>query len=48
MRCRNCGETELAVTEHHVHLSTGQVVEMALCESCRYRFVTADWVNAVI
>lgn len=45
--CGNCGEP-LPVRRHHVYLSTGEVVEVALCEGCRHKFATADWVEAVV
>ncbi|WP_255190603.1 hypothetical protein [Natronobeatus ordinarius] len=47
MTCTNCG-ANLPIRRYHLHLSTGEVVELALCEGCRYKFVTADWVKAVI
>ena len=45
--CSNCGEEEYPIERYHVHLSTGQVIEIELCEGCRYKFVTAGWVNFV-
>ncbi|GEM_PF-1019538 len=45
--CVNCGES-VPTDRYHVHLSTDEVVEVALCESCRYKFVTAEWVRAVV
>ncbi|WP_458208150.1 hypothetical protein [Haladaptatus sp. NG-SE-30] len=45
--CYNC-EEDLPVQRYHVHLSTGEVLELVLCEGCRYKFVTSDWVAAVI
>ncbi|MDQ2050402.1 hypothetical protein RBH26_07870 [Natronolimnohabitans sp. A-GB9] len=45
--CVNCGE-ELPVRRYHVHLTTEQAVVLELCEGCRYKFVTADWVTAVV
>ncbi|MBX0296197.1 hypothetical protein [Haloarcula nitratireducens] len=47
MTCANCGQ-EIAARRYHVHLSTGEAMEIALCESCRHKFVTADWVTAVV
>lgn len=47
MACTNCGE-DVPAERYHVYLSTGQVVELPLCEGCRYKFVTADWVHAVV
>ena len=47
MTCTNCG-SDLSIQRYHLHLSTDEVVELALCEGCRYRFVTADWVRAVV
>ncbi|ELY95040.1 hypothetical protein C483_01711 [Natrialba hulunbeirensis JCM 10989] len=46
--CANCGDDRLPVQWCHVYLSTDEVVEVALCEGCRYRFVTAEWVEAVV
>ncbi|ELY45095.1 hypothetical protein C495_09140 [Natronorubrum sulfidifaciens JCM 14089] len=48
MTCTNCGATEYPIERYHVHLSTGQVVEFTLCEGCRHKFVTAEWVEAVV
>ena len=45
--CINCG-ADLPARQYHVHLETDQVVELELCEGCRYKFVTADWVKAVV
>ena len=46
--CANCGEDAVAVRRRHVYLSTDEVVELELCEGCRYKFVTAEWVAAVV
>lgn len=48
MACSNCGEAEFPVERYHVHLAAGQVLELELCEGCRHKFVTADWVEFVI
>lgn len=45
--CANCGE-DLPTQRYHVYLSTGQVLEIELCEGCRHKYVTADWVDAVV
>ena len=45
--CANCG-ADLPAHRYHIHLSTGQVLEIVLCEGCRHKYVTADWVDAVI
>lgn len=45
--CANCGEAD-PVQQYHVHLERGEVVEVELCEGCRHKFVTADWVRAVV
>ena len=47
MRCANCQESR-PVRRYHVYLATEEVVELNLCEGCRYRFVTAEWVTAVV
>lgn len=47
MRCANCGDA-VPVRQYHVYLATDEVVELSLCEGCRYKFVTADWVTAVV
>lgn len=36
------------VDRRHVHLDSGQVVEIQLCEGCRHKFVTSDWVEFVL
>lgn len=46
--CANCGENALPVHRCHVYLATDEVVEVDLCEGCRYKFVTAEWVEAVV
>lgn len=46
--CSNCGVEEYSVEQYHVHLDSGRVLEMELCEGCRSKFVTADWVEAVL
>lgn len=48
MRCTNCGANEYPVQQYHVHLATDQVVEVRLCEGCRHKFVSSDWVEFVI
>ncbi|ELY62467.1 hypothetical protein C490_17933 [Natronobacterium gregoryi SP2] len=45
--CANC-EEELPSRRYHVHLSTDDAVELPLCEGCRYKFVTAEWVDTVV
>lgn len=45
--CANCEEV-LPVEQYHVHLSSGEVLEIVLCDGCRYKFATADWVEAVL
>lgn len=45
--CVNCGEPG-RVRRYHIYLSTEDVVELSLCEGCRYKFVTSEWVRAVI
>ena len=45
--CENCGDRNPA-RQHHLHLANREVVELALCEHCRHRFVVADWVRAVV
>ncbi|EMA41791.1 hypothetical protein [Halobiforma nitratireducens] len=45
--CTNC-RARAPSRQYHVHLSTAEVVEISLCEGCRYKFVTADWVDAVV
>lgn len=47
MTCDNC-EEDLPIQRHHVYLSSNEVVELDLCEGCRHKFVTADWVAAVV
>jgi len=47
MTCANCGK-DLPVQKYDIHLSTDEVVELALCEGCRHKFVTSDWVTAVV
>ena len=47
MACVNCGE-DLPAERYHVYLPSNEVVELALCEGCRHKLVTADWVSAVI
>ncbi|WP_154660555.1 hypothetical protein [Halopiger goleimassiliensis] len=46
--CANCGVRVDTVSRHHVYLETDEVVELELCEGCRYKFVTAEWVTAVV
>ncbi|AXR78011.1 hypothetical protein [Natrarchaeobaculum sulfurireducens] len=46
--CANCGHDTSGTRWHHVYLSTDEVVELSLCEGCRYKFVTAEWVTAVV
>ncbi|WP_195893003.1 hypothetical protein [Halopiger djelfimassiliensis] len=46
--CANCGDETLPVSRYHIYLSTDEVIEVVLCEGCRYKFATADWVNAVV
>ncbi len=48
MDCRNCESATGAVEAYHLHLWTGRVLEIALCEGCRRKFVTAEWVDAVV
>lgn len=48
MACTNCAEKEYPVDRYHVHLSTGRVIEIDLCEGCRHKFVIADWVEFVV
>ncbi len=48
MACRNCESTAGPTEEYQLHLSTGQVLTITLCEGCRREFVTAEWVDAVI
>ncbi|EMA27407.1 hypothetical protein [Natronobacterium lacisalsi] len=45
--CANCG-SRVPARRYHVHLSSAEVLELPLCEGCRYKFVTADWVDAVV
>lgn len=45
--CANCAEP-LPAHRCHIHLATGEVLEIVLCDGCRDKFVTADWVDAVI
>ncbi|MBX0324406.1 hypothetical protein EGH21_15360 [Halomicroarcula sp. F13] len=47
VHCANCDE-DLPTQRYHVHLATGEVMEMELCEGCRHKFVTAEWVSAVV
>ncbi|MDS0477076.1 hypothetical protein [Natrinema sp. 1APR25-10V2] len=47
LTCANCGDA-VPVRQYHVYLATDEVVELPLCEGCRYKFVTADWVTAVV
>lgn len=47
MVCANC-ERDRPVERHHVHLESDEVMEMDLCEACRHKFATADWVDAVV
>jgi hypothetical protein len=44
--CANCEETR-PIEQYHVHLSSGEVLEIVLCEGCHEKFATADWVEAV-
>lgn len=46
--CANCEVETAAVRRYHVYLSTDEVVELPLCEGCRHKFVTAEWVTAVV
>jgi len=48
MACRNRESTAGPAEAYHLHLSTGQVLAIPLCEGCRREFVTAEWVDAVI
>ena len=45
--CANCGDP-VPTDRYHVYLSTDEVVEVALCEGCRHKFVTAEWVQAIV
>ncbi|SDQ53836.1 hypothetical protein [Natronobacterium texcoconense] len=45
--CANC-RANVPARRYHVHLSTDEVVEIPLCEGCRYKFVTAEWVDTVV
>lgn len=45
--CANCGDA-VPTSRYHIYLSTDEVVEVSLCEGCRYKFVTSDWVQAVV
>ncbi len=45
--CANCGKN-LPAQRYHIHLSTGKVLEIVLCEQCHQKFGTADWVDAMI
>jgi predicted SprT family Zn-dependent metalloprotease len=45
--CTNC-EEDLPTQRYHIHLSKGEVLEIMLCEECRHKFATADWVEAMI
>ena len=47
MRCANCGG-DVPTQRYHVYLATEEIIELPLCEGCRYKFVTADWVTAVV
>ena len=47
MPCGNCG-ADRPTERRQVHLDTDEVVELALCEECRERFATADWVDLVV
>ncbi|WIV68560.1 hypothetical protein [Natrialbaceae archaeon AArc-T1-2] len=47
MTCANCGD-DVPIQRYHVYLDTNEVVEVVLCEGCRYKFVTANWVTAVV
>ena len=46
--CANCDRATSRTRRRHVYLSTDEVVELTLCEGCRYKFVTAEWVTAVV
>ncbi|WP_265111909.1 hypothetical protein [Halosolutus halophilus] len=45
--CANCGDA-VPTDRYHVYLATDEVVEVRLCEGCRYKFATADWVQAIV
>lgn len=47
MPCVNC-QNDVPTRRYHVYLDSDDVVELELCEGCRYRFVTATWVSAVV
>jgi len=47
MRCANC-DADRPVERYQIHLATDEVVDIALCEGCRHKFATADWVDAVV
>ncbi|MFC7225247.1 hypothetical protein ACFQKF_19420 [Halalkalicoccus sp. GCM10025322] len=42
--CRDDPPTQ----RYHIHLSTEEIVEIMLCDGCRHKFVTANWVDALI
>lgn len=45
--CANCEEA-LPTQRYHVHLSSGEVLEIMLCDGCRHKFVTSEWVETVV
>ncbi|WP_167768543.1 hypothetical protein [Haloarcula amylovorans] len=47
MTCANC-KRDIAARRYHVHLSSGEAMEIMLCEGCRHKFVTAEWVTTVV
>jgi hypothetical protein len=47
MPCGNCGENR-PTDRYQVHLGDDEVVELALCDDCRERFESADWVELVV
>jgi len=47
MPCGNCG-TDRPTDRYQIHLATDEVVELGLCDECRDRFETADWVELVV
>jgi|AntRauTorckE6833_2_1112554.scaffolds.fasta_scaffold00261_17 hypothetical protein len=47
MPCANCGD-DVPVDRYQVHLGTDEVLDIELCEGCRHKFATANWVEAVV
>lgn len=47
MTCANCG-ADRPTQRYQIHLGTDEVVDIELCDDCRRKFATADWVDLVV